>query len=514
MKVADRRNHLFRCPSLILLLIVILLVGAGCSLGRDTIGETGSKQALPISIMVILHQTQAPDKTMLQELERETGASLEIEWIPNEIYTDKMITALDTGFLKKVIYVNQQDYPIAKKYIRSGMFWEIGPYLDAYPNLKKLDKTVLAETAIDEKIYSLYAERPASRQGVLIRADWLEKLQMKVPASIDELYTVMKGFTQLDPDGNGKHDTFGLTDRNDLLFGSFKTLGSYFGTPNNWGLQGGRLIPDFKTQEYVNTMDFLKQLYHEGILHKDFPVTSKHLQRHMLISGKAGVYVGNLADAPRIQEEMQRLNPAARLVLANRIQGPKGYGTWSMPSYSGLFLFSKKAIATEEELKAILAFYDRTMDPDVSNLLQYGIEGQHYVKEDGMAALLPEAETARQEQVMPLWNLMIASLSNPNLLKQKANESNKLQLEADRLIEDNHTILIHDPAAGLASTAYDTKWAGLQGIITDATYHFILGKMNLDEYKAEVARWEREGGDQIIQEMNDAYVIRTESLKP
>ena len=46
-------------------------------------------------------------------------------------------------------------------------------------------------------------------------------------------------FTNEDPDDNGNDDTIGLTDRNDLIYGAFKTIASWFATPNSWGEKDG-----------------------------------------------------------------------------------------------------------------------------------------------------------------------------------------------------------------------------------------------------------------------------------
>src|SRR5690606_9233912 len=43
-----------------------------------------------------------------------------------------------------------------------------------------------------------------------IRTDWLDKLGLEPPRTIEELEKVMRAFTHGDPDGNGKDDTHGL----------------------------------------------------------------------------------------------------------------------------------------------------------------------------------------------------------------------------------------------------------------------------------------------------------------
>jgi putative aldouronate transport system substrate-binding protein len=471
--------------------------------------QTGSEvfeksQSRPvITIMAPLHFPQGPDSSLVQQLEEMTGTKLMIDWVPDEIYTDKMNAALTMNSLKKATFVKYTDYIFLKSAIRSGMFWEVGPYLDDYPNLRRLNDNILSQTAVDGKIYGLYTERPSSRQGVILREDWLENLQLEAPKTLDQLYDVLKQFTVKDPDQNGKDDTFGLTDRNDLVFGAFKTLSSYFGTPNNWIAQDHRIIPEFETTQYRDTMNFMKKLYDEKLINQDFVVTSKDIQRNMLISGKAGVYIGSMTDVQRLSNEAKQFNPEARFTVVNRIEGPEGYKVWSIPNFNGLFLFSKSAIKTEDELKQVLGFFDRTMEADAANLMKYGIEGRHYTLAGKEVQLPIKNEQLRIDEVSPLYSLMIADLSNPNLM-QVAQEDPLLAL-AEKLSVDNEKFIVKDPTVNLESVAFDEHSEDLNQIISDATYQYILGQMDEAGFNQEIEKWRRSGGEQIIEEYTKSY---------
>ena len=493
----DRRATMYFC--LFALLVFSLL--SACN--NKESADSGPKVSPPsISILAPLHFPQQPSKEIMAEIERLTGVKLDIRWVPEGVYTDKMNTALTTNSLGKVTFVKFSDYNLVKNAIRSDAFWEIGPYLQEFSNLKQLNPAILKQTSVDSKIYGLYTERPSSRQGVIIRKDWLDNLHLNNPQTLDELYEVMRQFTYNDPDQNGKQDTFGLVDRNDLVYGVFKTLSSYFGTPNNWKLENHQFVPEFVTVEYMNTMNFMKKLYDEKIINQDFALTSKEVQRDKFINGIAGVFIGSMTDVKRLSIEAQNLNPKAELTLINRIEGPDGYKVWSIPNYNGLYLFSKKAIATEDELRQVLEFFDRTMDKDVANIMMYGFEGRHYKLEGGKIILPEETSELRVQEVNPLYSLMIADISNKNIMEVAQKE--QLTSLADQLSKDNESFLVDDPTVSLSSSTYDEKNVELSTIIVDATYSYILGNITAEGFQKEVEKWRASGGNQIIKEYGEA----------
>lgn len=485
-------------------LIVVFLLG-GC-MNRDTIRATAGEDRPYISILAPLHFPQPPSKEVVAEIERLTGVQLDLRWVPEGVYTDKMMTGLTTNSFAKVSFVKFSDYYLVKNAIRSDVFWEIGPFLEEFQNLKKLDRKILDQTAVDGKIYGLYTERPSSRQGVILRKDWLDNLHLKEPQTLEDLYEVMRQFTYHDPDGNGKQDTLGIVDRNDLVYGVFKTLSSYFGTPNNWKIEDGHVIPEFMTDEYMDTMNFMKKLYEEKLINQDFPLTSKEVQRARFIRGDAGVFIGSMIDVQRLSIEARAIHPDAEFSLVNRIKGPYGYKVWSIPNYNGLYLFSKKALPTEKELREVLDFFDRTMDKDVANLMMYGFEGRHYYTENGKVILPEETSQLRVNEVNPLYTLVISDIGNKHIMEVAKKEH--LTYIAEQLSKDNESFLVEDPTIQLSSPTFDEKNAELSAIIGDATYNYILGHMDAEGFRQEIEHWKLSGGETIIREFAASFAAQ------
>lgn len=482
-------------------------LAAGCGGGNEggNQGAGGNGGPTKITMMASLHTPEVPSDKIEKLLEEKTNTQLEIQWVPDGSYEEKLNASFATGSLPMATYLkNQTSLLMFKDAIRNDQFWEIGPYLKDYEYLSKLDPTVLQNTSVDGKIYALYQERPAARSGIIYRKDWAEALGLGEPKTIDDVYNMLKAFKEKDPDKNGQADTIGLTDRNDLVYGAFKTVSSWFGTPNNFGVNDkGEIYPEFADPQYLETLKFFRKLHQEGLINQDFPVTSKNDQQNLLLTGKAGMYIGSMGDVVSLHKKIVDINPNAQLDVTNVINGgPKGYGIWAIPGYGNVVLFPKSAVKTEAELKTILAYFNELMSPETGLLIYSGVEGEHYHMQEGKVAPIQDVKITDKE-VKAYQSLQIGGPSTIESLvfyyelpaKQKAED----------LTLDNNKYLIHDPTAPLDSPTYTERGVRLQEIIKDAVYKYILGRIDEAGFQKEVDRWMNEGGKQIVEEFTASY---------
>lgn len=490
--------------------VLMTTVFAGCGdKNQGAADNSPSASAAPatptkITIMANLHTAEVPSDVIEKLVEEKTNTDITFQWVPDGSYEEKLNASFATGTLPQATFMkNQSTLLMFRDAIRNGQFWEIGPLLKDYPNLKNLDPTVVNNISVDGKVYAIYQERPLSRQGVIYRKDWADKLGLAEPKTTEDLYNMAKAFKEKDPDGNGKADTIGFTDRNDLIYGAFKTLSSYFGTPNGWGLKDGKLQPDFMDPAYIETMKFIQRLHKDGLINKDFPVTSKTDQQNLFVTGKAGIYIGSMQDVQSLNPKLIELNKEAKMDVANRIKGPNGKeGVWAIPGYGSAVMFPKNAVKTEKELKSILAFFDKLMSPELANLIYYGVEGKHYTLQEGKVVVTDDSKLFDRE-VKPYQALQVGGPSTVKMLESFWKLS--VKAKAEQLVLDNNKILINDPTAPLDSKTYAERGVRLQEIIKDATYKFMLSSIDEAAFKAEVEKWRKEGGDKIIEEYNASY---------
>ncbi len=469
---------------------------------EGTTPKAGVKEERPtISFMSILQTAETPDPKLEQALEERLNVNLEIQWVPAATYVDRLNAAFATGNLPAVSSITL-DGPI-KEAIRDGQFWEIGPYLERFENLSKLKEEVMGNLKVDGKTYALYQGRPLSRQGIVYRKDWADKLGLAAPSNTEELFQMLKQFTEGDPDGNGVNDTIGLADRDDLTFGAFKTVASWFGAPNEWGFKDGELTPAFMFPEYQQAMDYMKDLRSNGYMNKDFPVTSKVDQLNMVTNGTAGVYVGCMCAVQQLYNDAVKLNPKAEFEVFNQIKGPSGeYTVWAINGYNYSYLFPKSAIKTEEEMLQVLSFMNQLMSEEISNLLIWGMEGEHYNVVDGVAVPI-EDQAKIDREVYPY---MFFELGEPETNGRLSGTSSyEPANKAMALFADNDQYVVSDPTITLDSDTLTLNRDRLRQIINDATFNYMLGELDEAGFQAEIDRWSREGGSKAIEELNASY---------
>ncbi len=380
-----KKKSMLLLLSTIMLFVLVLSACSGNSGGKDTPAASSSATAseqpsaepekpeepTEITIMLPLNIAETPPDTIKNELEKLTNTKLTYQFFPADTYEEKLNASFATGALPQVTYLkNQATFIRFKEAIRDNQFWEIGPYLSEFENLSKMKESILNNTKVDGKLYSLYIGRPLARQGLIYRKDWADNLGLSAPQTTEELFAMAKAFTESDPDKDGNNNTVGLADRNDLVYGAFKTLSSFFGTPNNFGVKDGQVLPEFMFPEYIETMDYMKSLREAGYMNQDFAATSKTDQVNLFQSGEAGMYIGSMQDVNSLYNNLVKNVPTAAVATHNKIVKPGGeFGIWAIPGYNNVVLFPKSAIKDEAELKKVLAFFDKMMTPEVANLM-------------------------------------------------------------------------------------------------------------------------------------------------
>ena len=180
----------------------------------------------------------ADQMRIFTQMEEKTNVHINFEQIPQAEWDDKISLLLGAGVdLPDALYSGySMDSANLVKYGSQGILISLNAYIDEYmPNFKKMldehPEVKAAITAPDGNIYSLPFVRYDGLTGkipgnLFMNKTWLEKLNLKVPTTIEELETVLTAFKENDCNGNGEADEIPMTFK---FLGSQRDLGSLFG---------------------------------------------------------------------------------------------------------------------------------------------------------------------------------------------------------------------------------------------------------------------------------------------
>jgi ABC-type glycerol-3-phosphate transport system substrate-binding protein len=172
----------------------------------------------------------------------------------------------------------------------------------------------------DGKIWGIPRNGDAVHYPVWIRKDWLEKVNMAVPTTIDEYEAVLAAFKQADPAGNGKTVPM-LTSFDALpncLLGAFAESGTgVYEAPD------GRIMPFFMDPGYYDMLVRVSDWYKKGYIDKETFIYQDAQRIDLIKQGRGGSTAIWYSRVTLNEQELRKLEPDAEYVIAP-LSGPKG----------------------------------------------------------------------------------------------------------------------------------------------------------------------------------------------
>lgn len=245
-----------------------------------------AKQTLRILSGVAGGKTPEENEQFEQEIERLTGIEIEIEK-PAADYSKKLMAALAGGEKYDLVYMGKTEMD---QLVEQGVLTRLNDLIDASAVLS--DSEVIEPSEWDLVKYGsgdIYSILNKKEGGTLptVRQDWMDKLKLEEPKTLDEFYTVLKAFKEQDPDGNGKDDTYGLS-----TSGLYDIQGfmSAAGVKYRYVIdsEGKRSIP-YATEAAVPVYEWFAKLYKEGILDPNFATNDTAKMRELFLTDRVGM---------------------------------------------------------------------------------------------------------------------------------------------------------------------------------------------------------------------------------
>lgn len=525
------KNFYLRLLTVLTTVVFTLMVIVGCTNKlpqKENAKTEENSNPEKISMMTVFYGDapfELEGSEIGEALKKMTNVDLSVTWIQASAYTEKLNIAVAAGELKDIVCFLDHKHTVTINSFRNGLFWNLDTHIKSLPNFSaKVDSQIIDAVRVDGKLYSVPKPNPTTKNGIVVRKDWMENVGIKEIKTTDDLLNAMRAFTKNDPDKNGKADTLGmvLEEESLSLNRGYGKLMPYiqvlFGTSNIWGIKDGKIIPSWTEPGYIDAMNFFKKAYDEGLINKDFPVTKRAAADARWSKGEVGTIPGEGGGLRKIADT----NPTAECIYLNDLQGKNGIKHASTGGYFQEYAIYKKSV-DEKKLPKVLKFIDQLMSQEVQDLLTFGIKGVNFIENaDGTYYLTDEQKKLWSDKKgSALSTVGLGAYKNLvylDILKDKNAEvklaGNETRAKAaEKMWPDYLTkqfikvqkSAIPDYSNNLISDTQSEKGATLDKMIFDGTIKYILGSSDINEWNKTVEQWRKDGGDKIIDEYTKQY---------
>ncbi|KRF39799.1 extracellular solute-binding protein [Paenibacillus sp. Soil787] len=465
----------------------------------------------------------------MKYISQKTNINFKILWYAaSQDYEQKMKLAIASNDLPDVMLVNEQ---IFLSLAEAGQIEDLSKVYDKYAS--PLAKELYASTnnkAIEKATYkgkmmgipNISVQADAASMA-WVRKDWMDKLGLQPPKSMDDVVAIAKAFVEKDPDGNGKADTIGIAGFEKALTvsgkaqrGDFKGIFQAFGAyPSNWIKDSsGKVVYASILPETKQALGKLRDMYAVGAVDKEFALRKDPNEN--IVSGKAGMFFGPWWSGGLVSDAM-KLNPKVDFV-PYLIPDAKGTVNTMMVPVSTQFIVVKKGIKNPEAAMIYANTFinaQRKVDPDALKL-DFTVSAEYWPignsTYDYADAVERKSDTLKKamggqikpEELNPEMKEMFAKAT-----RDKANPKADLKdwsgyfgytVPAD-LLKQNMNKVYSEFTAN--TKTMERKWVNLQKLENETFFGIVMGEKPLDSFDKFVTDWKAQGGDEITKEVTD-----------
>lgn len=471
------------------------------------------------------------DNRDLKYIEDTLNIDISYSWVvPSDSYSDKLNLAISSGDIPDAMIVS----PIQlQQLVEAGVLEDMTPYVEKYANADILENysqtegVALQAATIDGKVWGVPNVQPQADAPLMVwvRQDWLTKLGLEAPQTVDDVEALARAFIEQDPDGNGEADTYGLTGTLnpvmvpsnlhgfDVIFNAYGAFPTLFYKNSDGKIVYGSVQPEAK-----EALARLAQMYKDGLIDPDFATKNTDASNEIVVSGRAGIMIGPWWISWWPLNDSVKNDPNADW-QPFMIKDNKGAYTYSMGDYTNSFVVVKKGYAHPEVVVKIL---------NIQNDLSYGFNDapQYYPNFNEIWNMLfPIPFLIEQPYVVERMGRDYQSALDGALSPDTFGDAMKIEYKqiqddiatpradaanwATRMARLNAALLLaggykevrSDPSA-VRFYSVDPNWPSLKKMEEEALLLIITGAQPVDYFDTFVQQWNESGGAALLEQMN------------
>jgi putative aldouronate transport system substrate-binding protein len=462
--------------------------------------------------------------------------------------------ASGTNFDQKVnLAISSNDLPDAlvvkdtqlRAMVKAGQLADLTELFEQYasPAIKNfMEKTGgVSNQAVtfDGKMYAVPSIQVQS-DGVhqmWIRKDWLDKLGLEPPKTMEDLEKVARAFVEQDPDGNGQKDTIGIAGQQngdrlyanflestnntyglDPIFGAYKSYPGYWLKDDSGNPVYGSILPETK-----EALAKLRDLYANGLI--DTEIGIRKSASESIANGKAGIFFGpwwmGYSPLPDAIKNDPNANWQAYLLPLDA----EGQFNAHMGAPSTFFVVVRKGYEHPEAVIKMLNLLVRD-----ESKFDISVPIGHYPLRVPMAYTDESEYSAKALQDVlsgakkpedftdPGYKLLAADIQNVKKVKKEPYDNMDIQTwepEADFGTWSRiYSLMVGSSALNqdynkVYSLLYsqtktmESRWSNLRKLEDETFLKIVMGAAPLDDFDKFVKDWKSQGGDKITEEVKE-----------
>lgn len=513
--------------SSVLLTLTMSSLLAAC--GKDSSPSTNSTEGngAPTRIDILLSHAAGPyamnyndnaGDPYVKELSRLSGYDLHYEYLGHEDYAKQLTVRFASGELADLIRTPSIISPIHPGAVEQGVFKELGPLIDKYaPNMKK----AISETAwsspnvsYNGKIYAIpsLSALPASRV-VYIRQDWLDKLNLKQPKTVDEFLAYFEAVKNNDMNGDGQKNEYGLYVRENLAYSDHFFLAVGGVHPNAWNMVNGVMTPDMIMPGMKDAIAFWKMLYDKGYINPNLFTNKNADWLAGIYKGLGGMWIHEVPNFTSTWAHEKFVDqPSVKL---NLIDAPTGKKQGLTLEHAGIgFSWVIPSKVSDAKAAEILKYFEWSYtSEEAAKFHAYGIEGHNYTVSDGKINYDVTSPANAEKSAMSFYQLSINPRGDGRmrpLVVDSYSEELSSMLKTGITVAANNVVKhdsLHMPSLESLSTHPELLPGTAAGtLFLDMFAKVVTGRENLDTaFDKFVAEWKKRGGEAAMKEATEWY---------
>jgi len=441
-------------------------------------------------------------------------------------FTQKVQVAIASNDIPDVMVVSEKEF---RQMVEADQLEDLTQVYEKYasPQVKEFYATTegkaLKKATFDDKLMAIPNIVPQGDAPYFlwVRQDWLKKLGLEQPKSIDDIAAIAKAFIEKDPDGNGKADTIGLPGSPvDLVYGdnAFASIFSYYGAyPKYWMKDAsGNVVYGSIQPQVKEALAKLREWYAAGLIDQEFALRKEAYE--LASGGKAGMFFGPwwipwgpLGDAVKNDPKSEWIALAAPLTADGK------FNTHTVP-VSSSYVVVKKGIKHPEAVMIAVnttVAGERGTDPDAKKLdnrvnpgfwpLRVVIENADTVTRKHNMLVDTIAGKMKPEEMIPEMQEIYAKAKASNY--DPAKDLGSWQPYYSYTVGSDPLNGPLNPMENLFTSITKTmelKNATLDKMEKETYLKIIMGKEPLEAFDTFVEQWKKLGGEQITSEVKEA----------